>query len=828
VFPGFGTSLFVYDHDHLRLECFGEDIVMRRFRQVGRRVSIGAAAICLSGATVVSATSSAAATVPADGTFVACPDVATFATITSPACESLSSAIADAESWNAGASGTRTTATIDLLPGKYCPADITYDPYPITIQGVGFMGMANASDISSYTGFEAQLSEFVWVPSCGGAPGTLLLNTPDLADSAAIPGAITLDNFAVDGTGAGATANGIAISNAPLDARDLYVTNVSGTGLSWQDSYDFYNGSMENSAFVNNGTGSQIAAGFSHGFSIDESTYAGNTTGISSSGSVDLAGDTVSHNNFGIVGGYEQLVQSIATDNGSSDCGNPSQQADFFGSVVGSDCPSGGPNDVDAGSTTIAAVSTSGPAITPSIAPPTIADNIAQSTCGGLDGVDQEESVVTSLTGGHCDAGALQPGGTVSPPGPSPSPQDFGNVPTNYPGSATITVAVGGGIVGISGVDVATTSGTGTFTVTYDNCSFHVMLARQYGGGGCTVNLQATSVDQTETDGTLTFHTSGGDIVDNLTMMGAPAATAPAAPTDLHGTAGDGQVTLTWTPTPGADDGGLPIQYYEVDGSTDAGKTWNSLDNDYDTTDNPVTDELGYQVHNNTTYELRVLAHNGFASSESSNVITLTPEGPATTIASPARATVVDGHGVALTTKLTQTSDHSAVGGATVHLQKRVGTGPFTSAGTATTSSNGTAHITVTPTGDLSYRWVFNGNRYYAPSASATVPVTVEQAVTAKASASSVGHHKPVKVYGTVAPGKNGEAVTLELRSGSSWKKVGSAKLAVQKLPNGKHELGYVITYRPAQSGKEQLRVMCAATSANGAGASPTLRLKVT
>jgi hypothetical protein len=237
---------------------------------------------------------------------------------------------------------------------------------------------------------------------------------------------------------------------------------------------------------------------------------------------------------------------------------------------------------------------------------------------------------------------------------------------------------------------------------------------------------------------------------------------------------------------------------------------------------------LTYQIHNNTTYQFRVLAYNGFANSDSSNVISLTPEGPATTIAAPAHTSVIYGHRLTLSTKLTRSSNHAGIGTAIVHLQQRLGTGPFTSAGAATTSSGGTAQVTVTPTQNTSYRWVFNGNGSFAPSSSAAVSITVDQAVTAKASTSSVRHGKPVEIHGSVEPGKSGGTVTLELRVGSSWKKVGSGKLPTGKTPpGGPHDFGYVITYRPSKAGKEQLRVVYAATAINGAGASPIVRLTV-
>ena len=85
---------------------------------------------------------------------------------------------------------------------------------------------------------------------------------------------------------------------------------------------------------------------------------------------------------------------------------------------------------------------------------------------------------------------------------------------------------------------------------------------------------------------------------------------------------------------------------------------------------------------------------------------------------------------------------------------------------------------------------------------------------------------KKAKVYGVAPPLAPGTVVTLqELRKGS-WAKVGTARLAVQKLPDGTTRLGYVLSVKLAK-GRHRLRVVSPGTSANAAGTSPTATLKV-
>jgi hypothetical protein len=331
----------------------------------GSKACTVAAATALLTAAIIGGAGSAHAALADDGIFIACPDQATLATITTPSCQSLIDAVTAAEAWNAV---SRSNATIDLLPGKYCPISLPYDPYDITIQGLGFAGLANSADVSSYTGFEADLSEFTWMGgTCGSSePAAFLTNLANPAEPSEIWGSLTFQNFAING--AGGVSNGIDAANAGLSLRDMLVENLAGTGVHWSDAFNFYNGGVANSAFVNDGVGTSASSGANHGFSVDESTYAGNTTGISGAGNISVGGDTIAHNTTGLNGTFGQVVGSIVGDN-TTNCATNSYE-DFGDNVYGSGSCTESTGDVPLASS-LGQPTTTGPAITPSIAPPT-------------------------------------------------------------------------------------------------------------------------------------------------------------------------------------------------------------------------------------------------------------------------------------------------------------------------------------------------------------------------------------------------------------------------------------------------------------------------
>jgi hypothetical protein len=299
--------------------------------------------------------------------------------------------------------------------------------------------------------------------------------------------------------------------------------------------------------------------------------------------------------------------------------------------------------------------------------------------------------------------------------------------------------------------------------------------------------------------------------------------TAPGAPTSLHGSGGDGKVSLAWTAP--SDNGGAALQSYEIDDSTD-GTNWTKAGQvDGTTTSDDITG-----LTNGTSYQFEVTAFNGTDTSAPSNVLTLTPDAAPTrgtpALTAPAKAAVV--YGKSVTVHTTMKASGLPVPNTGVQLQKQVpGSTAWTSAGTAHTNSSGVASLTIKPTRTLTYRWAFLGNTSIAPGVSSTAKIQVAQSVTIALSAHSVTHGKKVKVYGLVAPGAKGQKVTVQRKVGSTWKKIGTATLKVQKLPNGKKTLGYLLTYKPSAKGKQILRATKAKTVSVSAGTSKTVTLKV-
>jgi len=792
---------------------------------IGRRTARLLAVLAVAGAAALGSAGAAHAagpTLPA-GTYLACPDVTTLAYSTTYTCEPLLTAISDAETWN---QSSRENATIDLLPGHYCPVQLPYDPYPLTIQGVGFAGVKNPSDITDYTGFEADLSEFGWDVSCSSIAGDsyFLENVPNPQQPSEIWGNITLLNFAVNGTGAG-PADGIYVLNADLTARDLLVENLSDVGLTFTDQFDFYSGNIENSAFVNNGVGASIGAGQSHGVSIDDSTFAGNTaTGVQGGGFFELGGDTIAHNFNGFSDSIDQLAFSIVGDNTNANCAG-SVSDDFGLNVLGGGCTlkTTTPDPDIPLTSTIGALSTGGE-VTPSIQPVSEAA-IGSGECGGIEGVDQEEQVVDTSS---CDAGSVQADGTTGDPAPS-GDIDFGAVPTNDPLSQTEQLSPGGGVVSVSRVSAAVTSGSGSFAVTSDTCSYSLLLVHAFGQGACSVTVQATSAaDSGTTTGTLTFHTSDGDVTVNLSSTGAPAVQAAGAPTGLTPTAGNRRVTLGWTaPT---DDGGVPLQYYEIDGSANGGKDWQVVDTDYDTSDTTLSDTIS-DLTNGTSYEFRIRAENGVVDGAWSNTVSAKPHGAQdpSALSAPHGSTISDGKSTTLSAKLTDKKTHSAIGGGAVTLLGRSGTsGTFHMMKKLTTTSGGVAKAVVQPSVNTQYEFSFAATSTHAAVTSTIATVDVAQVVTAALTKTTITHGGKVSVYGTVLPAASGEKVTLQLKVNGKWKTISSVTTKKQKLPNGKKTVGYVISYPPGAKGKETLRVIRAADATNVGGTSKPLKLTVT
>lgn len=155
---------------------------------------------------------------------------------------------------------------------------------------------------------------------------------------------------------------------------------------------------------------------------------------------------------------------------------------------------------------------------------------------------------------------------------------------------------------------------------------------------GTTVDGEATgTASKLATTGTVTFAVAFPAYGDHqFTVATTPAAAShpsgitllythsglPGAPTSPSGTAGDGQVALTWTaPT---DTGGLTLDRYETRYSSDGGSSWSS----WATTGSTSAAATVTGLDNGTDYVFQVRAVNANGAGDAStSTTTLTPTG---------------------------------------------------------------------------------------------------------------------------------------------------------------------------------------------------------
>jgi titin len=166
-------------------------------------------------------------------------------------------------------------------------------------------------------------------------------------------------------------------------------------------------------------------------------------------------------------------------------------------------------------------------------------------------------------------------------------------------------------------------------------------------------------------------------------------ATVPTAPQNLQASAGDWQVSLTWTAP--ANDGGYAISEYMIYRATSAGGPYTNIAN---------TTGLGYTdtgVTNGVTYYYNVSAVNAEGEGPSSNQVSATPTGPPT----PPQNLEVNKSGTTVTLNWTTPSNNG--GSAITHyrvFRSQTSGGPYTN---------------IDNTSLLSYvdTTVINGQKYY-------------------------------------------------------------------------------------------------------------------
>lgn len=305
-------------------------------------------------------------------------------------------------------------------------------------------------------------------------------------------------------------------------------------------------------------------------------------------------------------------------------------------------------------------------------------------------------------------------------------------------------------------------------------------------------------------------------VTPTTTVTVAPGtAYAPGPPAVTGVTTGDQTATVSFSPP--VCGGGSPITSYTVTASPGGATATGS--------GGPLT-VTG--LTNGTSYTFTVKATNAVGTSGASAPSAPATPGAVAPTSLTAAAPVAVVHGAAATLRSRLTSAGNGLGGRSVTLMSRTApAGPWSPVSVRTTDASGQVSAVVRPSRHTSYRFVFAGAPGYQSSASGVSSVTVAASLTIALGPTKVKQGKKAKVYGVAQPLPAGTLVTLqELRKGT-WTKVGTARLAAQKLPDGTSRLGYVISVKLSK-GKHKLRVVSPATSSNAAGTSPTVTLKVT
>lgn len=208
------------------------------------------------------------------------------------------------------------------------------------------------------------------------------------------------------------------------------------------------------------------------------------------------------------------------------------------------------------------------------------------------------------------------------------------------------------------------------------------------------------------------------------------------------------------------------------------------------------------------------------ATGNASRVRVISIPGSAQQTITAAPTTVTYGSAVSINGVLTDL-DGVPLDAQTTRLQARApGSATWATSSTLTTSGDGTAHASVTPSASREYRLVSDATPAYAASASTPVFATVRHKVTAALNDNSIGLGQTVTIRGSVAPNHRGRPVYLQRYYSGAWRTMKTATLSSTSA--------YSFSYKPGSTGTRTLRVYRPADTDHAAGASPTLKLTIT
>jgi hypothetical protein len=297
-------------------------------------------------------------------------------------------------------------------------------------------------------------------------------------------------------------------------------------------------------------------------------------------------------------------------------------------------------------------------------------------------------------------------------------------------------------------------------------------------------------------------------------LMYSPAApaTVPGAPTNVTGTAGDGQTVVHWSAP--ASTGGAAIDGYDVQYGSSAAGPWTAGPSSAHSS--TATQATVTGLVNGFPYYFEVRAHNSVGwspyavSAAATTPVSSAPTVHTTSITPSANVTIAYGKSTALAATLKDDTGATVAG--TMTLQSSTSTsGPWTSAPSTTVAPKQTTY----------YRWSYAGDATHSSSTSSVVTVSVSRTVTIAKVGGAIKKGKTTKIYGVVAPVAGG-TVSVQKHVGTKWVPVGTAAIKKQKLPNNKTAIGYVYTYHGSAKGNVTLRAVTGAVAGYVSGTSPS------